>query len=298
MSELTITNNLSLEASERPTASSRGPSGPVTVIEPRSAWRAIDTRELWRYRDLFRFLVWRDIRVAYAQSALGLGWAVAQPLATMIVLTLVFGYFGRVSSDGYPYPVFSMSALVPWTFFAAAVVGGVGSLVNDANMLRKIYFPRLLLPLAAVTAKLMNFGIAFVILLPLMMFYGITPTWRFAVLPLFIALMIVAAAGIAVWLTALAVQFRDIRHGIAFLIQLMMYASPIIYSSTIIPEKFRPIYDLNPMVAVIEGFRWCVFGTTAFPTQSLLIGSLVAGTIFGTGLFYFRKRERLFADVA
>lgn len=294
MSQITLTSRLPVEGEE----SRAVRSAAVTVIEPRSTWRAIDLSEMWRYRDLFRFLVWRDIRVLYAQSALGIGWAIAQPVATMIVLSVVFGYFGRVGSDGYPYPVFSLSALIPWTFFAAAVVGGVGSLVNDANMLRKIYFPRLLLPLSAVTSKLMNFGIALLVMMPLMIYYDFQPTWRFVALPFLIFLMVIAASGIAVWLTALAVQFRDIRHGVAFLIQILMYASPVIYSTSMIPERFQPIYALNPMVGVIDGFRWALLATPNFPLPSLLIGSIVSALLFVSGLFYFRKRERVFADVS
>lgn len=293
MSQISLSSRLPVERHE-----SAARATTVTVIEPRSTWRAIDLGEMWRYRDLFRFLVWRDIRVLYAQSALGIGWAIVQPLATMIVLSIVFGYFGRVGSDNHPYPVSSMAALVPWTFFAAAVVGGVGSLVNDANMLRKIYFPRLLLPLSAVTSKLMNFAIALVVLMPLMLYYDYQPTWRFVALPFLSLLMIVAASGIAVWLTALAVQFRDIRHGVAFLIQILMYASPVIYTSSMIPERFQPIYALNPMVGVIDGFRWAILGTPTFPLASVLIGTAVSTILFVSGLFYFRRRERVFADVS
>ena len=287
-----------LRAASSPSVLPATAKPPVVVIERRSRWQLIDFGELWHYRDLFRFLVWRDVKVLYAQSALGIGWAIVQPLATMAVLAIVFGYFAEMPSDGVAYPVFSLAALVPWTYFSNAVTGGVGSLVNEANLLRKVYFPRLLLPFSAVAAKLVDFGIALVLLFVLMTAYGLPPTWRVLFLPALVLLMMMAAAGIAVWLTALAVQYRDVKHGMTFLMQLMMYAAPVVYPASVVPDRYRAIYDLNPMVGVIEGFRWSLLKTGSMPIQSLAIGSSVACVLLLTGLFYFRQRERLFADVA
>ena len=293
------------------TPSSRKPvnsSAAITVtIQRRSGWQLVDWAELLRYRDLFRFLIWREIKVRYAQSAIGIGWAIIQPMFSMIVFTIVFGHLAQVSSDGVPYAVFSLTALVPWTYFSNALVDGANSLVTNANMLSKIYFPRLLMPLSAVVAKLVDFGIAMLILAGMMLWFGIVPTWGVVLLPGLIGLMMFTAAGLGMWLTALAVQYRDVKHAMTFVVQLMMYAAPVVYPTSLIPEHFfiggidihpRLLYATNPMVGVIEGFRSALLGTIDMPWDLIGVGVASASVIALTGMLYFRSRERLFADVA
>lgn len=270
----------------------------VTIIEPQSGWRLVDWKELADYRDLFLFLTWRHIKVQYAQSTLGIGWAIIQPLFSMIVFTIVFGKLAGVASDGAPYAVFSFVALVPWTYFANAVTEGTNSLVSNTNLLTKVYFPRLVLPLSAVLAKLVDFTIGLVILLALLAWYRIVPTWGVLALPLLILLMMLTAAGLGLWMTALAVQYRDIKYGLNFAIQLLMYTAPVVYPASLIPEKWQLVYALNPMVGVIEGFRAALLGTRAMPWSMLAMGIVSATTIATTGCLYFRRKERLFADVA
>lgn len=270
----------------------------VTVIEPRSGWRLVDWKELGEYRDLFRFLVWREIKVRYAQSAIGIGWAVIQPVCSMIVFTIIFGRLAGVSSDGVPYAVFNLTGLVLWTYFSNAMTDGVNSLISNINMLTKIYFPRMLMPMSAVAARLVDFCIALCILALLMAWYRIVPTTGIALLPLFGCLMVFTAAGLAMWLTALAVQYRDVKHAMNFVVQLLMYAAPVVYPASIIPEKYQLFYALNPMVGVIEGFRAVMLSTRPIPWDFLAIGSLSAMAILLSGMLYFRRRERLFADVA
>ena len=283
------------------------PDVPVTIIEARSGWRLIDVAELLAYRDLFRFLIWRSIKVRYAQSAIGIGWAIIQPLFSMIVFTIVFGTLAKISSDGVPYAVFSFAALVPWTYFSNALTEGVDSLVSNANMLKKVYFPRLLLPLSAIAAKLLDFVIAGVLLAVLMIWYGIVPTWGTLLLPALVVMMMLTAAGISLWLTAMAVQYRDVKHAMNFVVQILMYAAPVVYPTSLIPESYdlggflinpRLLYALNPMVGVIEGFRSALLDTTPMPWDLLAIGAASTVVIALSGLFYFRSKERLFADVA
>ena len=271
---------------------------PVTTIEPRSGWQPIDWRELWAYRDLFRFLIWREIKVRYAQSAIGIGWAIIQPVFSMIVFTVVFGRLAQVSSDGAPYALFALAALVPWTYFSNAVTDGANSLVSNANMLSKVYFPRLLMPMASVAAKLVDFAIAMIILAILMIVYQAPPTWGTLALPLLIALMVLAASGLGMWLTALAVQYRDVKHAMFFVTQLLMYAAPVVYPTSLIPGRYRWLYAMNPMVGVIEGFRSALLGTNPMPWDLIAVGAGSAILIALSGCLYFRNRERLFADVA
>ncbi len=271
---------------------------PITVIEPRTGWQLVDWQELVAYRDLFRFLVWREVKVRYAQSAIGIGWAIIQPLFSMVVFSIVFGRLAKVSSDGVPYALFSFAALVPWTYFSNALVDGANSLVSNASMLSKVYFPRLLMPLSSVIAKLVDFAIAMTILAALMMWYGHPPTWGALALPLLVFLMMLTAAGLGLWLTALAVQYRDIKHAMNFVSQLLMYAAPVVYPASLIPEQYRLAYALNPMVGVIEGFRAALLGTNPMPWDLIAVGTASALTIALTGCLYFRSRERLFADVA
>lgn len=269
----------------------------TTVIEARGGWRLVDWKELYDYSDLFQFLVWRSIKVRYAQSALGIGWAVIQPLFTMVVFTIIFGRLAHMKSDGVPYAVFSFTALVPWTYFANSLTEGTASLINNASMLSKVYFPRLILPLAAVMAKLVDFSIALVMLAALLVWYQIVPTRGLVMLPLLVLLMVVAAAGLSLWLTALAVQYRDVNYAMTFLVQLLMYSTPVLYPVSLVPERYHLLYAINPMVGVIEGFRAAFLGTRPMPFDLLSVGTVTASVVAITGIFYFRRREKIFADV-
>lgn len=267
------------------------------VIQPPTGWQLVNVRELWEYRDLFRFLVWRSVKVRYAQSALGIGWAVIQPLFQMIVFTIIFGRLVRVDSNGLPYAVFSFAALVPWTYFSTSLTEGTASLVTNAAMVSKVYFPRLIMPLSAVVAKLVDFGIAMVVLCLLMAWYGIYPDIKILFLPVFMLVMLLTAAGLAMWLTALAIQYRDVNYAMSFMVQMLMYSVPVVYSASVIPEKYQLIYALNPMVCVIEGFRWSMLSTRGIPWQLLAVGAPMSVLLFVSGAIYFRRRERRFADV-
>ena len=270
----------------------------VTVIEPRSGWRLIDWNELGEYSDLFFFLTWRHIKVRYAQSAIGIGWAIVQPLFYMLVFTVVFGRLARIQSDGAPYAVFAFTALVPWTYFANAVSEGAASLIVNANMISKIYFPRLILPMSIVVARLADFAIALVILAALMAWYHIIPGERIAILPLLILLMVFTAAGLGLWLAALAVQYRDINYATTFGMQLLMYAAPVVYPVSLVPADVQMLYAVNPMVGVIEGFRAALLETRPVPWDFIAIGGVTALIVAVSGAFYFRRKEQIFADVA
>jgi len=277
------------------------------VIQRRSGWQLVDWKELYQYRDLFQFLVWRGIKARYAQSVIGVGWAVIQPVFSMLVFTVVFGKLAKISSEGVPYALFSFAALVPWTYFSNALTDGTASLVSNSGMISKVYFPRLVLPLAAVTAKLVDFAIAMGLLFLLMIIYRVVPTWNVLMLPLLILLMVMTATGLGTWLTALAVQYRDVQHATSFVVQLFMYASPVVYSVNLIPKhhllfgtpvNLQHLYALNPMVGVIEGFRAALLNTGPMPWDLIGIGTISAIMIALTGMFYFRSREHVFADVA
>ena len=270
----------------------------VTLIEPRSGWRLIDWKELGEYSDLFFFLTWRHIKVRYAQSAIGIGWAVVQPLFYMLVFTVVFGRLARIQSDGAPYAVFAFTALVPWTYFANAVSEGAASLIVNADMISKIYFPRLILPMSIVVARLADFAIALVILAALMAWYHIIPGERIAILPLLILLMVFTAAGLGLWLAALAVQYRDVNYATTFGMQLLMYAAPVVYPVSLVPADVQMLYAVNPMVGVIEGFRAVLLETRPVPWDFIAIGSVTALIVAVSGAFYFRRKEQIFADVA
>jgi len=273
-------------------------TGPeLTVIEASSGWRLIDWQELWRYRDLFYFLVWRDVKVRYAQSILGFGWAVIRPVFSMIVFSIVFGRLAKIASDGVPYAVFSYAALVPWTYFSSALTGASGSLVGASGMISKVYFPRLVIPLRAVLSNLVDFVIALLILFGLMVWFGMQPTIWALLLPLLVLLMMLTAAGLGMWLTALAIQYRDVKYGLSFAVQLLMYATPVVYPASSIPQQYRWLYGLNPMAGVIEGFRSALLGTNPMPWDLLLPGTITAIIVFIGGALYFRRMERIFADV-
>ena len=277
------------------------------VIQPRTGWRLVDWKELVEYRDLFRFLIWRNIKIQYAQSMLGIGWAIIQPLFSTAIFTVVFGRLARVESDGVPYALFAFAALVPWTYFSNALLEGTNSLVGNTGMLGKVYFPRMMLPLSAVCAKLVDFCISSAMLAALMAYYGVTPNRGVLLLPVLIALMILTAAGLGMWLTALAVQYRDIKYAMTFVVQVLMYCAPVVYPASLIPETYtyggfvyypRLYYALNPMVGIIEGGRSALLGTNPMPWDLVGIGAFSALFIATTGCLYFRRKERLFADVA
>jgi len=271
---------------------------PVLRIEPSSGWVSLRLGELWEYRELLYFLVWRDIKVRYKQTALGAAWAILQPVLTMVVFSVFFGRLAKVPSDGIPYPVFALAALVPWQLFAYSVSESTNSLVVSQNLIKKVYFPRLVIPVASVLAGLVDFAISFVALVGLMTYYGIRPTAAIAILPLFILLAVASALCVGLWLSALNVQFRDVRYTIPFLTQFWMFVTPVAYPSSLIPGKWRTVFGLNPMAGVVEGFRWALLrkATSLGPLLAVSIGVVVV-LLFG-GLVYFRRMESTFADVA
>lgn len=268
------------------------------VIEPQMGWQGVDWQELWRYRDLLFFLIKRELRIRYAQSILGIGWAIIQPLVSMLVFTVVFGMLIGVSSDGVPYPVFSYAALVPWTFFSTATLASTNSLITSANMISKVYFPRIILPAAAVCSKLIDFCVALLLLFVLMAWYSIVPSVWILALPSLILLMVLTTTGIGMWLTALAVQYRDVSYAMSFGIRTLIYAAPVVYPVSLIPEQYRLIYGINPLAGIIEGFRASLLGTVPMPWDLLIVGSVVACLLFISGGIYFQRVERGFADVA
>ena len=269
----------------------------VTVIEPREGWVRLDLAELWKFRELVYFLTWRDIKVRYKQTVLGASWAILQPLMTMVVFSLFFGRLAKMPSDGVPYPLFSYAALVPWTLFASGVTNSAQRLVSSSNLLRKIYFPRLALPISTVTAALVDFAIAFSVLLIMMPIFGYRPTVYALLLPLFVLLALVTSLGVGLWVSAMNVQFRDVRYALPFLVQIWLFATPIAYPSSLLDEPWRTLYGVNPMVGVVEGFRWALLGTAIRPGPMILLSCVVAVLILITGALYFRRVERTFADI-
>jgi lipopolysaccharide transport system permease protein len=270
---------------------------PVLRLEPSTRWVSLQLDELWRYRELLYFLVWRDVKVRYKQTVLGAAWAVIQPFMTMLVFSLFFGRLAGIPSDGIPYPIFSYAALVPWTFFAAGLAQSADSLVGSANLLKKVYFPRLAIPIAAVLSGGVDFCIAFLVLLGLMLYYGIVPTMAVVWLPCFVLLALVSALGTGLWLSAMNVKFRDVRYVVPFLIQFWLFATPIAYPSSLLHEPWRTLYGLNPMAGVVEGFRWALLGSGGGPGGMFVTSSLAAVLILVSGAFYFRRMERTFADL-
>ncbi|MGI6381506.1 MAG: ABC transporter permease [Anaerolineae bacterium] len=270
---------------------------PTIVIEPSRGWTGLKLRELWEYRDLLFFLAWRDISVRYKQTILGAAWAIIQPFFSMVVFSLFFGRLAQIPSDGVPYPIFSYAAMLPWTYFANAMTNSSNSLVGSANLLTKVYFPRLVIPLASVIPPAIDFAIAFVVLLGMMAFYGIAPTWHVLWLPAFLLLALITALGVGLWLSAMNVQYRDVRYAVPFLVQFWMFASPVTYPSSIVPEAWRALYGLNPMAGVIEGFRWALLGTETSPGPLIAVSVGAALVLLVSGAYYFRRMERTFADV-
>jgi lipopolysaccharide transport system permease protein len=270
---------------------------PRTRRQGSRGWTKPKLRELWEYRELLYFLVWRDIKVRYKQTVLGAAWAIIQPFFTMVVFSLFFGRLANMPSDGVPYPIFTYTALVPWTFFANALTQASNSLVLSANMVKKIYFPRLTLPIATVLAGVVDFMLAFVVLLGMMFFYGLTPTINVVWLPFFLLLALVTSLGVSLWLSAMNVQFRDVRYTIPFLTQVWLFLTPIAYPSSSIPEPWRTLYGLNPMAGVVEGFRWALLGTDTAPGPMTFVSAVVALALLISGVLYFRRMEQSFADV-
>ena len=269
----------------------------VIEIEPSRGWEALDLRGVWEYRELVWFLIWRDIKVRYKQASLGIAWAVIQPVMTMLVFTLIFGRLAQLPSDGLPYPVFTFTALLPWQLFSGALTGSANSVVNSASLISKVYFPRLVIPIASVMATLVDFSISFGVLLGLMAWYGISLRLAVVVLPLLVMLALAIALAVGLWASALNVRYRDVRHVMPFVVQFWLLASPVAYSTSLITSPtWRAVYSLNPMVGVIEGFRWAVLGST--PPSVLVVPSIfVTGVLLATGLFFFRRTEASFADV-
>lgn len=267
------------------------------IIKPSRGWVNLQLKEVWEYRELLYFLAWRDIKVRYKQTVLGAAWAILQPFLTMVIFSIFFGNLAGVPSDDIPYPIFSYAALVPWMFFAGGLTKSTQSLVSGANMVKKIYFPRLLMPMSAVFSGLVDFVLAFSVLLAMMLYFNIVPTLAIVWLPLLLLLGLATSLGVGMWLTAMNVQFRDIRYVMPFIVQAWMFATPIAYPSSLLDEPWRTLYALNPMVGVVEGFRWALLGVDTQPGPMILVSSVVAIGLLVSGAFYFRRMEKSFADV-
>ncbi len=266
-------------------------------IEPSQGWVGLQLRELWRYRELMYFLTWRDIKVRYKQTLLGIAWAIIQPLMTMVVFSFIFGELAKIPSEGIAYPLFTFAGLVPWTFFANALTQSSNSLVNNANLIQKVYFPRLIIPISSVLAGVVDFFLAFVVLAGLMAFFGVLPSLAVLTLPLFLLLALITSLGVGLWLTALSVQFRDVRYVVGFLVQFWFFITPVTYSSTMLEGNWRLLYGINPMVGVVEGFRWALLKSGQPPDTLVYVSAGIALLIFTGGLFYFRRMEKTFSDV-
>ena len=274
-----------------------GPLQNTVHIRPSSTWTSLELNELWAYRELLYFLTWRDIKVRYKQTALGLTWAVLKPLSLMLIFTVVFGWLAQVPSDGLPYPVFSLCAILPWQLFAQTLSSTSQSLISNQNLLTKVYFPRLVIPLAALGVGLMDFMIAAAILACVMAYFQMVPTLLALLLPSFVLLAVMMSLGVGFWFSALNIQYRDVGHALPFLTQLWFFATPIAYPSSLVPESWRTWYGLNPMATVVEGFRWSLLGTGGLSTDMWLTSVAVTVAVFVSGLYYFRRVEETFADV-
>jgi len=269
----------------------------VLIIKPSHGWVNLRLKDVWEYRELLYFLVWRDIKVRYKQTVLGAAWAVIQPFLAMVVFSIFFGKLAQVPSDGLPYPIFAYAALLPWQLFAHALTESGNSLVASQQLIKKVYFPRLAIPLAAVLAGLVDFAIAFVVLLGMMFYYGIYPTVAIVTLPLFILFAVATAMAAGLWLSALNVEYRDVRYVIPFLTQFWLFATPVAYPSSLVPEPWRAVYGLNPMAGVVEGFRWAILGKSGGMGSLMLVSVLAVIALLIGGLIYFRRMEKTFADL-
>ena len=269
----------------------------ITIISPSKGWVSLKLDELWEYRELLYFLTWRDIKVRYKQTVLGAAWAIIQPFFTMVVFSLFFGKLAKMPSDGIPYPLFSFAALVPWAFFANGLSQSSNSLVGSAHLITKVYFPRLVVPISSVISGILDFALSFIVLLGMALYYGIIPTFNIIWLPFLLLLALVTALGVGMWFSALNVQFRDVRYILPFMTQFWMFATPIVYPSSLLPEPWRTVYALNPMVGVVEGFRWALLGTQTAPGPIIIVSSFASIAILIGGAFYFRRMEKTFADL-
>ena len=269
---------------------------PVSVIKPPKGWELIDFRELLNYRDLFYFLIWRDIKVLYAQTILGFAWAILNPLVQIVIFGIIFGKVANLQTDGIPYVLFSTVAIIPWTYMSEAMNQSSQSLVSEQGMLGKVYFPRVIYPITPVLAKLVDFSISLILLLAVMTYYRVTPTWNLLLLPFFVILMMCIPAGIGMWLSALAIRFRDVKFAMSFVMRMLLYTAPILYTASSIPVQYRLIYSFNPIVAVIEGFRACLLGTS-IEWEFVVPGVVTSILLLASGAMYFRRMERVFVDV-
>ena len=279
------------------TAKSREVSLPTSVIESKSGLGGLDLGAIWDYRELLYILIWRDVKVRYKQTVIGAGWAIFQPVMTMAIFTVVFGSFVKIPSDGLPYAVFAYTALVPWAYFSQALSRSGTSLVGNANLITKVYFPRLLIPLTSVMAPAVDFLFAFLVLLGLIVWFGIVPTWGLLALPLFFLLAMITALAIGLWLSPLNARYRDVGHAIPFLIQLWMFASPVVYPVSLVPESWRLLYSLNPMAGVIEGFRWALLGKGSPDFTLMLVSAVVVFVLLAGGIVFFKRMERTLTDI-
>ncbi len=270
---------------------------PTVIIQPSKGLLHLELGALWQYRELLYFLVWRDVKVRYKQTAIGAGWAIIQPLMTMVIFTVIFGKFARIPSDGLPYPVFAYTALLPWNYFSHAMGRCGNSMVASASLFTKVYYPRLISPLASVVTPAVDFFLSFLVLLGLMVWYGITPTWRVLALPAFLLLALMTALAVGLWLAPINVKFRDVAYTLPFANQIWMYASPVVYPVSLVPERWRVLYSLNPMVGVIEGFRWALLGKESPDFLVMAVSAAVVLVLLMGGILYFRQVERTFADV-
>ncbi len=272
--------------------------GPTIRIAPTNGWVSLRLSELWEYRELLFYMTVRNISVRYKQTVMGAAWAVIQPFLTMVVFSIFFGRMAKIPSDGVPYPIFSYAALVPWTFFSNGLTSASNSLVGGANLLKKVYFPRLAMPISSVLSSGVDFVLAFMVLLIMMFYYGISPTANIVWLPLLLLLAFTTSLGASLWLSAMNVQFRDVKYALQFIVQFWMFATPIVYPASLIENPLmRAVYAINPMVGVVEGFRWALIGTDTAPGRMVLVSSATAVALLIGGLFYFRRMERTFADV-
>jgi lipopolysaccharide transport system permease protein len=269
----------------------------VVTLRPSRGWVSLNLSELWEYRELFLFLTWREVSVRYKQTVLGVAWAIIQPVMSMVVFTVFFGGLAKMPSDGVPYPIFTFAALVPWMLFSNGLTQSANSLVGNANLIRKVYFPRLVAPVATVLSGLVDFILAFIVLVGMMVYYGLFPTINIAWLPVLVLLALITSLGIGLWCSALNVDYRDVRHAVPFLTQLWLFATPIAYPSSLLLEPWRTLYGINPMVGVVEGFRWALLGTDTAGGPMIAVSTVIAVVIFVGGAFYFRRMEKTFADV-
>lgn len=270
---------------------------PFIRIEPSSRWALLNLGELWEYRELLCFLIWRDVKVRYKQTLLGAGWAVLQPFMTMVVFTFVFGMLAKIPSDGLPYPVFAYTALLPWTYFSQAIARSSASVVASAGMIKKVYFPRLIVPISAAVSPLVDLALAFIVLIGMMAWFGIVPTWGVLALPAFVFFALMTALAVGLITSAINVKYRDVGHAVPFLIQIWMFISPVLYPVSMVPERWRFLYSLNPMAGVIEGFRWALLGKQRPDLYVISISAVAVIALLACGLFYFKRVERRFADV-